>query len=143
MELTRLDKPIMDFRISGLPISQFAQVLRADPRAPEDAAPGEEVLLLTHAHQPGPSAYAASGPIFIRRHATATAVLINQVPGQQRRRLLSIRAYDHRNWIIDAEVTPGSGLESLIERLFSNREVAYLHVHNARHGCYACRVDRA
>lgn len=65
------------------------------------------------------------------------------MPDQQQRRLLSVRAYDERHWIIDAEVTPGSELGSLIERLFDNRAVSYLQVHNARYGCYACRIVRA
>jgi hypothetical protein len=43
---------------------------------------------------------------------------------------------------VDGEVTPGTGLESLIERFFARPEVCYLPVHNARPGCYACRVDR-
>jgi len=155
----------MNFKITGLPVVQFEALLRLDDDALrthgaqrlvadvadaypcritlEDAAPGEEVLLLTHAHQRDPSPYAASGPIFIRKRATTTAVFLNQVPDQQRRRLLSVRAYDQRNWIIDAEVTPGSELGSSIERLFKSRAVTYLHVHNARYGCYACRVDRA
>jgi hypothetical protein len=30
----------------------------------------------------------------------------------------------------------------LIMRFFANPQVGYLHVHNARRGCYACRVDR-
>jgi hypothetical protein len=40
-------------------------------------------------------------------------------------------------------VSPGSELEALIERFLAEPRVAYLHVHNARRGCYACRVDRA
>lgn len=155
----------MNFRISGLPAAHFEALLHLDDAALrahgaqrlvvdavdaypcritlEDAAPGEEVLLLSHVHQHGPSPYAASGPIFVRRTATTTAVVLNQVPAQQQRRLLSVRAYDQRNWIIDAEVAPGRELGSVIERLFENRAVTYLHVHNARFGCYACRVDRA
>ena len=155
----------MNFKISGLPIVHFEALLHLDDDALqirgarrlvvdvadaypcritlEDAAPGEEVLLLNYAHQRGPSPYAASGPIFIRRTAAATAAFLNQVPDQQQRRLLSVRAYDHRNWIIDAEVTPGSESVSVFERLFEYRAVTYLHVHNARYGCYACRVDRA
>ena len=31
----------------------------------------------------------------------------------------------------------------LFERLLARGDVAYLHVHFARHGCFACRVDRA
>lgn len=154
----------MDFRITGLPVEDFTPLLAMDDDALrhvgvtplvadaphaypcrvtlEDAMPGEHVLLLTHAHQPADSPYASSGPIFVRRNAMATHIAINRVPDQQRRRLLSVRAYDHRNWLVDGDVTPGNDLESLIERLFARPEVSYLHVHNARYGCYACRVDR-
>ncbi|MDQ3229924.1 MAG: DUF1203 domain-containing protein [Pseudomonadota bacterium] len=41
-----------------------------------------------------------------------------------------------------AEVVEGIGLEALIVRFFGDSRVAYLHVHNARRGCYACRVER-
>ena len=155
----------MNFRINGLPIEQFTRVLKLDDAglersgitrrvvdAPdsypcritlEDALPGEEVLLLTFAHQPAGGPYASSGPIFVRRSATRTRVAMNEVPGQQRRRLLSVRAYDREHCIVDADVTPGVQLESLIDRFFDSTEVSYLHVHNARYGCYACRVDRA
>ncbi|NJD31309.1 MAG: DUF1203 domain-containing protein [Gammaproteobacteria bacterium] len=154
----------MDFTIRGLPLEHCSHLLDADDEtlraagvtvctadAPhaypcrvtlEDAVPGEEVLLLSYAHQPGPSPYAASGPIFVRRKATARLERPNFVPDQQRRRLLSVRAYDHRDWLVDADIVPGSDLESLIERFFASPDVAYLHVHNARPGCYACRVDR-
>lgn len=154
----------MDFRITGLPFQHFAPLLAMDDAglrragitpmvadAPhaypcrvtlEDALLGEQVLLLTYAHQPSDSAYASSGPTFVRRNALATRSTLNRVPEQQRRRLLSVRAYDHRNWMVDGDVTPGAALESLIERFFARPEVNYLHVHNARPGCYACRVDR-
>jgi len=155
----------MDFQISGLPMADFASLLELDDSALaragvavcivdaphafpcritlEDAAPGEEVLLLSYAHQPACTPYASSGPIFIRRHAAATRVLFNAVPDQQRRRLLSVRAYDHQHAMVDAEVAEGTALEPLIARFFADPEVGYLHVHNARRGCYACRVDRA
>jgi hypothetical protein len=155
----------MDFRITGLPATNFASLLHLDDDALrahgvervvvdapdaypcritlEDAAPGEEVLLLSYAHQPAGTPYASAGPIFIRRTAVATRTLINEVPEQQRRRLLSVRAYDHRGWMVDAEVQEGRDLEVLIDRLLANPQVSYLHVHNARRGCYACRIDRA
>jgi hypothetical protein len=44
--------------------------------------------------------------------------------------------------MLDAEVIEGTLLEALIARFLGNANVAYLHVHNARRGCYACRVDR-
>ena len=108
-----------------------------------DADVGEDVLLLNFPHQAVASPYAASGPIFIRRRATRAFDATNVIPDQQRRRLLSVRAYDERHYIVDAEVAPGTELETLIDRFFADPQVAYLHVHNARRGCYACRVDRA
>jgi hypothetical protein len=78
----------------------------------------------------------------VRRNAGATRVAINEVPEQQRRRLLSVRAYDATHRITDADVVPGTELPTLIGRLFGDPGVSYLHVHNARYGCYACRVDR-
>ena len=44
--------------------------------------------------------------------------------------------------MVDAEVGEGTGLEALIEQLFARPDVAYLHLHHARRGCFACRVDR-
>ena len=65
------------------------------------------------------------------------------MPEQQRVRLLSVRAYDADGIMRDAEVAPGAELEALVGRFFRRPGVAYLHAHNARRGCYACRVDRA
>ena len=42
-----------------------------------------------------------------------------------------------------AEVVPGNGIEAGIAALFALERVAYLHVHYAKPGCYACRVERA
>jgi hypothetical protein len=154
----------MNFQISGLPVEDFSHLLSLDDAALdragvtrcivdeagaypcritlEDAEPGDEVLLLNHAHQSAQTPYASTGPIFIRRNARATRVVVNEVPDQQRRRLLSVRAYDANGWMIDADVTEGAELESLIARFLGDPTVDYLHVHNARRGCYACRVDR-
>ena len=60
-----------------------------------------------------------------------------------RRRLLSVRAYDAAGTMTDADVVEGTELEGTVTRLFADPAVAYLHLHNARPGCYSCRVDRA
>ncbi len=108
-----------------------------------DARPGEVSILLHWEHHAAPtSPYRASGPIYIRQGATETASFLNRVPEQQRIRLLSVRAYDADGMMVDAEVAPGSELEALLGRFFRRPDVAYLHAHNARRGCYSCRVDR-
>ena len=103
---------------------------------------GESVLLCHGGTSMWIRPYRAGGPIFVRETAHEHARIRNDIPEQQRSRLLSVRAYDAEGWMLDAEVAEGTVLEALIARFFGNANVAYLHVHNARRGCYAFRVDR-
>ena len=109
----------------------------------EDAEPGERLLLLTYPHQPAHSPYKASGPIFVREMAREMFDRVGVVPGVLHGRLLSIRAYDETGMMIDAEVVEGDAMDPVLARFFDNAETAYAHIHNARRGCFACRVERA
>lgn len=157
-----------DFRISGLPAEPFQSYFamtdaelrthgaqrmiatEADlgPMPPcrvslRDAEVGETSILLHYPHHTSAtSPYRASGPIYVREGVTQTASFVNHVPAQQRTRLLSVRAYDADGIMVDAEVLPGNELETLIAQFFARDDVAFLHAHNARHGCYSCRIDR-
>ena len=157
-----------DFRISGLPAEPFQPYfamtdaeLRAHGASRKvateadiglmppcrvslrDAEVGENSILLHYTHHVTPaSPYRASGPIYVREGATEAASFVNHVPAQQRTRLLSVRAYDAAGIMVDAEVAPGEELEGLIARFFARDDVAFLHAHNARRGCYSCRIDR-
>ena len=153
----------MGFQLSGLPVEAFShlfglpdedlrrrniQRLAAEPSFPcrislIDAAPGEPVLLLPYEHLPVASPYRASGPIFVRETVRETAVFTNEVPHDMRKRLFSVRGYDEAGMMLDADVVEGPVLETLIERLFENQRISYLHLHHARRGCFACRADRA
>ena len=108
----------------------------------EDAAPGERVILLPYAHQPAHSPYRAFGPIFVRESAQTASCAPNTVPPLLRSRMLSVRAYDSRDLMIDAAVVDGRELEGSLMRVFGNERVRYIHLHYAGPGCYACRVDR-
>ncbi|MEO8366120.1 MAG: DUF1203 domain-containing protein [Pseudoxanthomonas sp.] len=108
----------------------------------EDAQIEEYVLLWTWQHLDMGTPYRAGGPIFVREAVLAQACVRNAIPVQQRSRLLSVRAYDSEGWMLDAEVVEGALLEGIIVGFFGNERVAYLHVHDSRRGCYACRVDR-
>ena len=108
----------------------------------DDAELGERVLLVPFEHQPAHSPYRSSGPIFVRENAHESYDHVGDVPPALRARLLSVRVYAEDGMMVDAEVTEGQELEPLLERLFANPNVAYAHVHNARRGCYAARVER-
>ena len=154
----------MNYIVNGLPLEAFqplfgmtedelrkhgvSRVVADGPGYPcrvtlEDAEPGESLLLLNWRHLDADSPYRADGPIFVREAALASYEARNTIPDQQRIRLLSVRAYDERGWMRDAEVVEGRDLEPLVERFFADPATEFLHVHNARRGCYACRIDRA
>lgn len=109
----------------------------------EDAEVGETVLLLPFLHHDVLSPYRASGPVFVRKGAKQATPAAGEIPAMFRHRLLSIRAYDDAAMMIGAAVVEGTELEASIMRFFANAEVSYLHVHNAKPGCYNCRVERA
>jgi hypothetical protein len=108
-----------------------------------EADPGEELLLLPYRHQSSESPYQASGPIYVRRSARTAFEAVNLIPPMQERRLSSIRAYDAAGYMVECDVVPGADLDATIRRFFSNTEVHTIHVHNARPGCFAFRVERA
>jgi hypothetical protein len=111
----------------------------------QDATQGETLLLLPHLHHDVAGPYRASGPIYVREAALreAAAEFRDALPPSFPRRLLSLRAYDADGLMRDADVVDGVDAASRLRRLLDLPGVAYLHVHNARPGCYACRVDPA
>jgi hypothetical protein len=109
----------------------------------EDAEPGERLLLLPFEHQPAHSPYRASGPIFVRERAAQAFDMTGVVPLVLRGRMLSLRGYDAQDCIVEADVVSGDTAEEAITRFFANANVGYIHIHNAKRGCFACRIDRA
>ena len=107
----------------------------------EDAPVGERVLLLPFVHQDSDSPYRASGPIFVRPGIREARRVVGELPRYLTRRLLSVRAYDAADLMVDAEVVEGAEAAPLIERYLARDDVSYLHLHFAKRGCYACRVD--
>ncbi len=155
----------MSFRISGLSPEQFQPlfglpeqelaslgikryIVDSKPGFPDriemkDAELGQSMLLLNHVCQPANTPYRATHAIFIREGATRTYDVVDQVPEVMRIRLLSLRAYAENGMMLDADVAEGTAIEPIITRMFDNPAVSYIHVHNAKRGCYSGRIDRA
>lgn len=108
----------------------------------QDAKLGETVLLLSWPYHDVASPYRAAGPLFVRENAATATPAVNEIPAMLRHRLLSVRAYDTEGLMHEAEVLEGTALAEHIRRVFSNPHIAYLHIHHARQGCFACRVVR-
>jgi hypothetical protein len=87
------------------------------------------------------SPYRQPGPVFVHERACETAV-VTELPEQQRRRLLSVRAFDAAGLPTVAEVVPGDDVTARLEELLDDERTAVGHLHNAAPGCFAARVDR-
>ena len=107
-----------------------------------EGRPGEVFLLLNHVCQPADSPYRATHAIYVRDGAEQAYDKVDEVPEVMRKRLLSLRGFDADGMIVEADVVLGTDVEGVIERLFANPEVAYIHAHNAKQGCYSGRIDR-
>lgn len=108
-----------------------------------DAQIGESLLLLNYTHQTADNPYRASHAIFVRESESDAFDKVDEIPEVLLRRIVSLRAFSESNRLVDADVADGKDLEAAIERLFRTPNVAYLHAHYAKHGCYAARIDRA
>ena len=107
-----------------------------------DAQPGETLLLVNYEHQPANTPYRSSHAVYVREGATETWSG-DHLPEVMRKRLLSLRAFSDDGSIVDADVVEGREAEPVIERLFADHRLDYIHAHYARPGCYAARIDRA
>jgi hypothetical protein len=107
-----------------------------------DADVGDELLLLPHEHLSTGSPYRASGPVYVRRGATRAVLAPGAIPPYVTRRLMSVRAYDAGDMMVDAAVCDGTEAHDAIERMLSDAAVSFIHLHNAKRGCFSCRVER-
>jgi hypothetical protein len=155
----------MSFRVKGLDVRTFqplvglsdtelharnARRVLADssPGFPDriemrDAELGESLLLVNYVHQPVAGPYRASHAVYVLERPTQQYDRIDEIPQVLRSRMISLRAFDEGGMIVDADLCPGAQLEAPIERLLRQPATAYLHLHYAKPGCFACRVDRA
>jgi hypothetical protein len=155
----------MSFRVKGLDVRTFQPLVglpdaelhargvrrvlaTSSPGFPDriemrDAEPGESLLLVNYLHQPAAGPYRASHAIYVLEYPKQPFDRTDEIPQVLRSRMISLRAFDDDGMIVDADLCPGAQLEASVEQLLSQSATAYLHLHYAKFGCFACRVDRA
>ena len=153
-----------DFLITGIPLNEIQHIFSLSenerivngitkitvdekPGYPcrvslEDANIGEEIFAFNYEHHKANSPYRSSGPVFVRLEATEANLRKNEVPEILKHRYLSLRVYNNIGMMIDATTVQGKDLDQMIQKLFSNEKAEYIHVHNAKPGCYNCQINR-
>lgn len=155
----------MTYRTSGLPPEAFAELLTLDdaalaahgamrvtatakPGFPcritlEDAEVGEELILLHHISHDVATPYRSAYAIYVRVDARDTATYHNALPPVFEGRPIALRGFDGAGMLKGALLALPGQVDEQIRALFARDEIAYIHAHNAAHGCFAARIDRA
>lgn len=110
----------------------------------EDAEPGETLLLLNYESHKGKTPYRSSYAILVRENAMTPARYVDELPPVMRRRPIALRIFDKDGMLIAADLgRDAAETKAKIEAAFTDPNAAYIHAHNAMHGCFAAAIERA
>lgn len=156
----------MSFVVTGLPAEEFTplfgrseadlaalgvirKVAACKPGYPcritlEDAEPGETLLLLNHESHKASTPYRSSFAIFVRENASKAATFENELPPVMQGRPIALRIFNIDRMLIGADLgRDGAETKAKIEKIFADHDAAYIHAHNAMHGCFVAEIRRS
>jgi hypothetical protein len=155
----------MTYRITGLDPSQFAHLVgrtdaelavngavrvtaTADRGFPcrvslEDATAGETLILLHHVSHDVATPYRSAYAIYIRENADAPATYEDRTPPVFEGRPLGLRGFGSDGNLKNALLALPGEADEKIRDLLDDPAIAYIDAHNAAHGCFAARIERA
>ena len=108
----------------------------------EDARAGEPLILLNHTSHDVETPYRSSYAIYVRENALSPAPFIDCTPPVFEGRPLGLRGFSRDGMLKDARLALPGEADAAIHSLFADPQIAYIHAHNAAHGCFAARIDR-
>ncbi len=110
-----------------------------------DFAPiGTKMLLINFNHHQANSPYASKYAIFVAQNAKAANLEPNELPPFFKRNSpIAFRGFDKNGFLKIAEIAMAPESAPLIERIFENPEIEYIHAHFAAYGCFAAKITRA
>ncbi|MVZ97534.1 DUF1203 domain-containing protein [Sphingorhabdus sp. IMCC26285] len=154
----------MSYRITGLDREPFAELFdmndaalaergalrvtaAADKGWPcrvslEDAKAGEELILLNHLSHDVATPYKSAYAIYVRKAAEKAAEFSDETPPVFEGRPMAFRAFDSDGMLRNAALALPGQADEKIRELFAQDEIAYIHAHNAAHGCFSARIER-
>lgn len=154
----------MTYRISGLPLAPFAALFDLDDETLAtmrskrvvagadrgwpcrvslvDAREGETLMLVHHVSHDVATPYRSTYAIYVRADAEPAEPFVDCTPPVFEGRPLALRGFDAEGMLRDATLAAPGEADPAIRALFSQDHIAYIHAHNAAHGCYAARIDR-
>jgi hypothetical protein len=109
----------------------------------EDAKAGEQLILLNYTSHDVATPYRTTYAIYVREGADDVAPLIDATPPVFEGRPLGLRGFDADGTLKEALLALPGQADVKIRELFACDDIAYIHAHNAAHGCFSARIDRS
>ena len=108
----------------------------------EDAEKGERLILFNHVSHDVKGPYRSSYAIYLREISDRAAQYVDTVPPVLRGRPIALRGFDENGNLRNAAMALADDADLQIRKLFAQDEIAYIHAHNAAHGCFAAAIER-
>ena len=84
--------------------------------------------------------YAEVGPVFIHAECKQYDSRNGFPQDLKTRNYLTVRGYSNDQLLISGEMCKGEGIEATIERMFQQSRVDYIHINDARSGCFFMKL---
>lgn len=108
----------------------------------KDAKAGESLILINHVSHDVATPYRSAYAIYVTESANQPATYIDEIPPVFEGRPMAFRAFDRTGMLRDAALALPGQADAKIRELFETDDIAYIHAHNAAHGCFAAKVER-
>ncbi|MBK7162841.1 DUF1203 domain-containing protein [Sphingorhabdus pulchriflava] len=108
----------------------------------EDAEEGENLILFHHVSHDVATPYRSAYAVYVREKATDAAEYVDQTPPVFEGRPIGLRGFDADGNLCNAALALPGQADMRIRELFDSAEIAYIHAHNAAHGCFSAAIER-
>lgn len=107
-----------------------------------DAKLGERLVLLNYVSHDVATPFRTAYAIYVREDAEDQPDFVDSVPPMLESRTLGLRGFDEQGMLRAARLAIPGEADAAIRALLANDVVAYIHAHNAAHGCFLAAVQR-
>lgn len=107
-----------------------------------DADEGDALILFHHVSHEVATPYRSAYAIYVRETADTAAVYVDETPPVFEGRPIALRGFDADGNLLGAALALPGQADARIRELFENRDIAYIHAHNAAHGCFSAAIER-
>jgi hypothetical protein len=107
-----------------------------------DADEGDALILVHHVSHYVATPYRSAYAIYVRETTDATAVYFDETPPVFEGRPIALRGFDADGNLLGAALALPGQADARIRELFESEDIAYMHAHDAAHGCFSAAMER-